>query len=299
MGGYSALGSSPFPSIGGPSLPQAAPQQPGPDPPCVSQPGSRPFRAGQRMSLLGPGQPSALQGRTPLSRLLPALPCPQGHSVATRPGPCEAPPRSNQQPTRHKGRQPRPSTPSVGVVKLTPTAVGPARPRGPSCHFHFCLLRPQREVGWGGEAAQQPSQLPPPLLGEALGARPRPPPAPGGLSGSGCSGGDGGQTAARTPRDWRPLLGPTLSEDGWTRTDRVVCPLPGGHGLVVSQPCWPECHAGATARCQLPVPGQMALTSRFEPQDCSALGSPPCPCPSPSLLGHLPPLGTLGTGFYK
>lgn len=42
-----------------------------------------------------------------------------------------------------------------------------------------------------------------------------------------------------------------------------------------------------------------APTSRSEPRDCSALGSPPCPCPSPAVLGPPLPLGTPGAGFYK
>lgn len=205
----------------------------------------RPSRAGEQTSQLGTVHPTAQRParQRPAERAAACSSLRAGPLGGPRP--CEAPPRPQQQPTRRRGRQPRPRG-----VELAPTAVGPARPQGPSCHFHFCLLRPQREVGWG--AGRQHSNRPNcPRLpsAEAPGARPRPPPSPGG------------------PRAWA-AVGVTLvsSEDSpgpetlagphpfrgwqkvcWTHTGQVVCPLQGGQGtghlpaLLAGVSCWGHC----------------------------------------------------------
>lgn len=53
-------------------------------------------------------------------------------------------PHSSISPPGHHTQQPWPRTvasPNGSLIWAAPS---------PSCHFHFCLLRPQREVGWGG-----------------------------------------------------------------------------------------------------------------------------------------------------
>lgn len=141
-----------------------------PRPALCARPGSRPSARGRRCQGRGRESPPTAPRPARQDPAEQAAACSPRPAGPLRGSPVPAKPlpdlRPNQQPARHRGRQPRPST----RREAHPNGCRASPPPGPQ--LPLSLLSPETPEGsrvGRGRAAQQPSQLPPPLPAEALG----------------------------------------------------------------------------------------------------------------------------------